>query len=425
MKIGVPSLEFMKLQEDTFFEKLKAVVSEIRKDPKFTTKTVFESGLEKVIFDRLKMSIEVVMVDRPTINAAIELPAMDRNHIFFRALTTAFPNDIGKAISYFQDDKMRIGSVNIKDVTLGGIFQRIPLRMFLHRGLFNPRISDGEIAATILHELGHGFTFFYYLLHTALANFISCRTATDVMGASSDAERIVIIERGARCLGLDGISVQELLTQTPEQISASIQALYINSTLSMLRSETGFGMYELRAVEQMADWFAAKFGAGLESATLQEKLMREGRLLRLENTARSRAGFLTAIMYGVYIIQFSIPFPKFLSEITYDDTISKYDNDADRIKYMRQALIEELRDAKLPDEARDRLVKTIDGMKAVEIRTRKDTDTFGKSVAQYLRGVLIPNYRRNVKNVELQKTLEEAMYNDSFVFHAKLKGALK
>ena len=59
MKIGVPSLEFMKLQEDTFFEKLKAVVSEIRKDPKFTTKTVFESGLEKVIFDRLKMSIEV------------------------------------------------------------------------------------------------------------------------------------------------------------------------------------------------------------------------------------------------------------------------------------------------------------------------------------------------------------------------------
>ena len=24
-----------------------------------------------------------------------------------------------------------------------------------------------------------------------------------------------------------------------------------------------------------------------------------------------------------------------------------------------------------------------------------------------------------------QKTLEEAMYNDSFVFHAKLKGALK
>ena len=175
----------------------------------------------------------------------------------------------------------------------------------------------------------------------------------------------------------------------------------------------------------MADWFAAKFGAGLESATLQEKLMREGRLLRLENTARSRAGFLTAIMYGVYIIQFSIPFPKFLSEITYDDTISKYDNDADRIKYMRQALIEELRDAKLPDETRDRLVKTIDGMKAVEIRTRKDSDTFGKSVAQYLRGVLIPNYRRNIKNVELQKTLEEAMYNDSFVFHAKLKGALK
>ena len=149
MKIGVPSLEFMKLQEDTFFDDLKAVVNKIRQDDKFTTKTVFESGLERVIFDRLKMSIEVVIVDRPNVNAAIELPSMDRNHIFFRALTNSFPNDVGKAISYFQDDKMRIGSVNIQTVTLGGIFQRIPLRMFLYRGLFNPRINDGEIAATI------------------------------------------------------------------------------------------------------------------------------------------------------------------------------------------------------------------------------------------------------------------------------------
>lgn len=425
MKIGVPSLEFMKLQEDTFFDDLKAVVNKIRQDDKFTTKTVFESGLERVIFDRLKMSIEVVIVDRPNVNAAIELPSMDRNHIFFRALTNSFPNDVGKAISYFQDDKMRIGSVNIQTVTLGGIFQRIPLRMFLYRGLFNPRINDGEIAATILHELGHGFTFFFYLLHSAMANFISCKTATDIVGASGDKERVIILERGMRCLGLDGVGVQELLTQTPEQIATSIQALYINSTLSQLRSETGFGMYELRASEQLADWFAAKFGAALESATLQDKLMHEGKAMMLANTARSRAGVLTAVFYGVYIIQFSIPFPKFFSEIFYDETISRYDDDADRIKYMRQALIEELQNSVLPEDARKKLIKDIDAIKVIEKRVRKDKDTFGRSIAVYLKNKLIPNYRRNVSNIELQKTLEEAMYNDSFVYAAKLKGVEK
>lgn len=422
MKIGVPSLEFMKLQEDDFFDKLKAVVRIIRSDPKFTTKTVFESGLEKIIFDRLKMSIEVVIIDRPTINAAIEMPTMDRNHIFWRAITNAMPNTEGKIISYFQDEKMRIGSVDIKKIELGGIFQRIPMRMFLYKGLFNPNINDGEIAATILHELGHGFSFFYYLLHTALANFISCKTATDVMGAKGDDERIIIIERGMRCLGLDGVAVGELLSQTPEQISASIQALYINSTLSLLRSETGFGMYEIRACEQMADWFASKFGAALESATLQDKLMRQGNLLMRQNTARSRAGFLTAIMYGVYIIQFSIPFPKFFSEITWDDTISQYDNDADRIKYMRHALVDELRSANLPDEVRTKLVKDVEAIKVVETSVRNHTNTFNRTVAIFLKKRLIPNYRRNLKNVELQKTLEEAMYNDSYLHAAKLKG---
>ena len=425
MKFGVPSLEIIDYQGDNFYKQLKEAISKIRTNPELTTRVVFESGIEQLIFDRLGMRIELAILNDPEPNAAISIPPVDKNHVFVRPFTQYGENSFGRVISYFDSDKSRIGTVDIHKVRVGGVFSQIPLNLYINTGHFNPAFTDGEIAATILHELGHGFTYFFYLLHSTLCNYISAYTASAVAGANGDKERTLIIEKGLRVMGIDGVGVREFLTQTPEQISTTMQSLYINQTSNQLRSETGFGMYELRAVEQMADWFAAKFGAGLESATLQEKLMREGRLLRLENTARSRVGFLTAIMYGVYIIQFSIPFPKFLSEITYDDTISKYDNDADRIKYMRQALIEELRDAKLPDEARDRLVKTIDGMKAVEIRTRKDTDTFSKSVAQYLRGVLIPNYRRNVKNVELQKTLEEAMYNDSFVFHAKLKGALK
>ena len=71
------------------------------------------------------------------------------------------------------------------------------------------------------------------------------------------------------------------------------------------------------------------------------------------------------------------------------------------------------------------MIKDIDAIKVIEKRVRKDKDTFGRSIAVYLKNKLIPNYRRNVSNIELQKTLEEAMYNDSFVYAAKLKGVEK
>lgn len=425
MKIGVPSLEFMKLQNDSFFADLRDCIELIRQNPKLSTKTIYESKLEGIIFKRLKMSVEIQLRDRPTLNAAIELPSIDRNHIFYRALTTAFPNDVGKSIAYAGSVDARLGYVDIQKVELGGVFTRIPMPVYLNRGLFNDNMSSGEIASILLHELGHGFTFFYYLLHSALANFISAKTATEVMGASSDDQRLILIEKGMRCLGLDGVTVHDMVSLTPEQLAANIQALYINSTLSLLRSETGFGMYELRACEQLADWFASKFGAALESATAQEKLWRDGQKMMIANTARSRLSVMTAVLYGAYVVQFTIPFPKFFSEIFYDDTISKYDDDADRIKYMRQALIDELRDADLPDESRKHLVKNIEDIKVIEARVRKGQEGIGRNLAIFLKKRLIPNYRRNVTNVELQKTIEEAFYNESYVAASKFQGVAK
>ncbi len=61
-------------------------------------------------------------------------------------------------------------------------------------------------------------------------------------------ERTLIIEKGLRVMGIDGVGVREFLTQTPEQISTTMQSLYINQTSNQLRSETGFGMYEFTSM---------------------------------------------------------------------------------------------------------------------------------------------------------------------------------
>lgn len=425
MLLGVPSLEFMQFQNDDFFDKLTTCITNIRQDEKLTTKTVFQSGIEEVIFDRLKMRVEIRIIDDPQPNASIGIPAIDKNHVFVRAFSEYSNDDYGKMISYFDKASDRVGTIDIDKLTVGGVFSNIPIYLAIHSGHFNEIFTDREIASTILHELGHGWTYFYYLLHATLCSFISAATATAIVGAKGDKERIVILQRGLRVMGIDGVAVSELLTQTPEQISASMQTLYINSTSSNLRSATGYGMYEIRAAEQLADWFAVCFGAGLEAATCQEKLYKSSRQITLNNSFKTRASIYSAIAYGALYLSVAIPFPTIFSEVFRDDTISLYDNDDDRIKLMRQGLISQIKDVKLPAMVRKDLLKQIDEMKEVENRVHKDVQKEYSFVTRFLKKHLARGYRQNVKAVELQKTIEEMFFNESYVMAAKFQGVSK
>lgn len=416
-----PSLEFMKLQNDSFLEDLATAVAHIRLDKDLTTRTINDSNIEAIIFKRLKMTIEFSIQKSPIINAHIVLPNIDKNHIFAKTLAGMGNNSAGKIISNIGNVEDRIGFVDINKVRVGGAFSKIPLSMVLTSGLFNDKISDKEIAVTILHELGHAFTYFYYLLHTTLVNFISTAVASDVMGARGDDERIIIIEKGFRILGIDGVAVRDMVTQTSEQITTSIQTLYINDTVNNLRSETGFGMYELRAVEQLADWFASKFGGALYMARLQEKLYTQGIELEKQNIAKNRLSFKTALIHGALVIVTKIPISPLFTSVFLDETVSLYDNDVDRIKFLRRSIIDDIRTGNIPEAEVKNTLESIGEIADIENRISDDSKGFLKSIATMVRKKVLPNYRRNLKAVDLQKNLEDAMYNDSYVYAMKLK----
>jgi hypothetical protein len=84
-----------------------------------------------------------------------------------------------------------------------------------------------------------------------------------------------------------------------------------------------------------------------------------------------------------------------------------------------------LKDAKLPEAARKDLLKQIDEIKEVEKRVSKDIGKGHSSIVLFLKDKLIPNYRRNVKAVELQKNIEEMLYNEVYVQAAKFQGVSK
>lgn len=420
MNIGVPSLEFMEFQNDSFFKDISDAVARIREHAEPTTKVVFESGLEAVVNKRLKTSVEFFIDGALYSNAYVELPKLDKGHPFFIEWKHFVSNDMGRLVANLDNLVRRTGTVNIEKAEVSGIFSAIPVRMCVTLGLLKSSASNQEVAAIILHELGHLFTYYYYALHGTIGGFISTAVATAAAGAKGDAERSVIYQKGARVMGIDNITISTMLQQTPEQNAELLQSLYINETADNLRSQTGHGMYEMKCCEQLADAFAVKFGAGLALTKGLLLINRGGREtfnkpLYYVSLALSLAGAIISLKspLGIGSQMLLLLF----SEDVYD---GNYDTLPDRIRYIKNHLIDGLKKTDMPAEIRKSFLKDIE-----EIDKLSKGANYNPNLYQILRHVLFPSVRRKARSVSLQKTIEEMMYNETFIQAAKLKGATK
>ena len=423
MLLNVPSLEFMQFQSDAFFADLTACVNKIRQADEITTKAVFDSGLEDVVNKRLKTSIEFFVDPAIYDNAYAMLPQLDKNHPFFVEWSKWASNDMGRLVANLETAIQRTGFVNIENATVGGIFSKIPVKTCVTAGLINGKYTDEEVAAIILHELGHIFTYFYYMLNTTIGGFISSAIATAAAGAKGDKEREIILGKGARVMGIDEIALTPMLSQTPEQNAKTLQTLYINDTVDSLRSLTGYGLYELKCCEQLADAFAARFGASVPLATGLDRLT--GAKSRTWSSYYALMAIQTVGMIGGIVANpiFGVGVNLLTLLISDDKYSGGYDNFDQRIKYIRNHLIDQIKDMKMSDKDRKKFLDDIDEVAKIMERAVPSPHEIG--LFQILRNVLLPWSRKRNKAVELQKSIEEMFYNESYVLAAKFKGASK
>lgn len=421
MKIGVPSLEFMEFQNDSFFKDLTNAFTFIRKDDKLTTKTVFDSNIENIINDRLKSNIEFSIENTVIVNAYAFLPEIDKNHPFFVGWAKWTEPTLGKLLATL-DDAAKIGTVDVHGAKLSGVFSKLPVRVKLTSGLIkNKNITDASLAGILLHELGHIFTYFYYLLNATIGGFITTAIATAAAGAKGDKERVVIFEKGNRILGIDNLDTGSLLSQTTEQNTRTLQTLYINETVNQLRTLTGYSVYEQKCCEQLADAFASRFGASRDLALGlyqmhkgQSTTMNRGLYYALTAfSAVASAATSIAVPGGIILVGLGLL-------VSDDLTDGIYDNLKDRMKYIRQHLVQGLKDDSLDNAAKKKYIDDIDAVSVLVSKVYYSPDFF-----QIVRRCLLPSVRKKYKAHEIQKTIEELLYNESYVAAAKFQGATK
>lgn len=409
-----PSLENMQQQKPDFFNELTVIIEKLKR--KEYNDREAEAKLNECIKKYTNLTV-ASKIDRSMgfINAFVETAEFDQAHIFWEQWAQEYDEFTGRMKKPLNGSTGYIDSVNGK---VGGIFAEYVNKMTLTGALIN-ELSPEQTAAVILHEIGHTYTFCYYLGHVAISNLVITQAVRSALKQKDLDKRTKIIKQAADYLNLneyDFIDEGDVGVGPEYSHELKAETLMLNVYRIRHKSATGTDIYDIRSCEQLADQFAVRHGAGYALATATDKF--EGR-----NGAgpRSRVGVwfsrltttLSIILMGM--ISFGIIPLLILLGVVGMSHEKMYDDPSYRIRLIKQNMIDRLKTLTMDKDERASLLRQIDKIQQVE-RNNKDDSPIVRSIAYAL-----SKARTKEMNTEkMQKYLEDMVFSRLYVTHGKL-----
>lgn len=405
------SLESIAMQSGQFFDLLVENVEFLRNDGRFTTATIKESGIMETIRLQTGLSVDVNIRKEGGIGAYVMLPNVDRNHPFINTEFRQFlNNDVGVSALTFKDIVPK-GTVNTQTGKVSGWFSEIRCQMVISYALFTAKdFTNEEIAAVILHELGHLFTYFLHLGSTVVSNLVVTAAAQQVIGAKTYEERSYILKEAERTLGIEVPNKEAMAKINADKEGNGIQTVMLSGLVEKARFETGFNLYELRSCEQIADQFAVKHGAGVHLASGLDRIYRtyghssyRNRMLHVLMEIGKLLLFALGLWLGAVV-------PLLLYVLHINPLKKEYDDPKQRLQFIVSTLTEEIKKRQLPEERRKQLVNDIEIVKSLMDKA-EDKRTLNQVFWQYCRS----EGSAAAKQEKLAKSIQELTHNALFV----------
>lgn len=419
------SVEVIAHQKDEIFKELTRLIEDIRvyaRAKYLKPKSIFTSApakeLLKFIADE-KSGFGLMLSFDPEeahMGPAIYMPRITQDHIFhdddFRDMCKKWKYDLSgdsKEIFKYLKTPVFKGEVDIVGAKLRGMFAKIPCVLLIPEQELTGNgavLSSAQLAAVLLHEIGHAFTYFIMLTRVIRTNQV-----LDIISRAGQIEDTakyeLIIAQTAEAAGITPEN-REIITRQKGKIVLQ-SAIILDNERQNCENELGADVYHSTSCEQLADLFATRCGAGLELVTALEaynKFYRNASFYIINAAAIALMLWVTVITFGIVWI---------IIIFCADNRYTIYDDDYNRYRRIRAQIIEELKTQKLTaDEIRERVSK-ID--KIAELMKGKSGNLgIIDSMCYFL------NRRfRNQRDAEvLQKNLEKMASNDIFVEAALL-----
>lgn len=383
----------------------------LEKHPGFTQ-------LETLVKNRLNMSIKIFSnTDMP---AAIMPFYSNVNHIFLPDMWRGWI-EVRDQRRFLDSIVGRKGSVSLSKARLGGFYSEYQHQVYLNIFMLSQQynMNAPEIAAVLLHELGHGFYGCYYADRVDETNQVLAALARKVLNANEkpDLQYVYLELKKVN----DQVTKEEVdkLLNGPKVVAGATWFKIVNDTV---RSLTLDSTYNRSAFEQRADNFATRFGYGrylilgldklpdftgersfaMRAFSYVMDILTMVALLVLVGVALG-AG---SVIGGIYFIAMSYLYMVGQGEHNMDYT---YDNLKFRYLRVRQDAVDQLKSRNLPKKYVKELLENI-----------YTTDEILKSVVQYrtlsqkVANFIFSGARRAKASIEDQQLMEALSANDLF-----------
>ena len=373
-------------------------------------RAIEKSGLAKIITHYTGIPVDVTLDPNPKPNAWAAPPILTKNHPLLKNAYRALYDEKQAVKLVDNAEGLLQGTVDLRNSKVYGIFTKIDCKLGISVGCFNAKMAADEMAAIMLHEIGHLFTYFEYAANMIRLNYVLNTATKAILETGDKVRRIEIlenVEKAARAPIFDKKALAE------SENKETYEAIIISANREELRSELGSDIYDDRGWERLADQFAARHGAALPLATGLSKIWGRG-----DRSYMSTPKFLMMeTLKTIWFLTAMVIFPAvalilFLTIPPLDDT---YDRPKERLMSLKKQVVEALKDQ---SNDKDRQLSLLQDVKALDdaMAAMKDRDTVFFQVWR----ILSPNIRKQANQVKDQKVLEDLINNNLFVSAAQL-----
>lgn len=407
-----------------FGDDLTVAINHIRSVPRITTSDLVVSGLSAIVMEHTGILVNFYLDDIKTVSAFTAV--IDVNNVLYDDLRRRRTKET-VITKMFKNNPFISGTVDFKAGRVSGDYSKIANSIAVGSWLFRQKKLTSEgIAATLLHEVFHILSMFAYLGEVLCTNFVMQDINRRAMETKNSQERLVLLKDIENVYGTT-IEDKDTLANTI-QLPDMYNALVLDNAVKKSYNDFGNDIYAIRAWEQMADAYVARFGYGKHLALALDFLGRQEVDQAYQSkyldvliwiTRYAAVYYYGAMIATAYMILYTITQVCtifLLGYALYGNPLKRdYDKLPDRIKKIKQQLADALKNPDIAATQRSTVLKDIEAVKKV-LDKMNDSPTLYETLWKYVGG----GYSQS-KIIDMNLKIEELANNDMWIASAKLQ----
>lgn len=412
--IGMEGVNFQ--TNRVFFEELTMIFEELRKlKAEQIPDSELTERMSKVIRENTGLTVKMNFGD---LDPSVQVPHVNKNHpLVVDIHRSMVSSGTGMGMIEKAGGVLR-GGVNLTTGKVYGAFTDIiHVVNYPIRYLIGKKFLSEELAAVVLHEIGHLVTYYLYMSNAVSTNQVLSGLSKAWQDNQTVAERETVLISVHKALNLKTDGIKRLAQSSDKRV---VEAVVLSNVMQKSQYELGSNIYDMTSWEYLSDQYAARMGAGRHLVTGLDKVMNSV----FTPSFRSMPLFLAIEAFKILttfsaLLTFN-PFPLIAVMLTTMPGTDTYDKPEARFQRVRNQIIENQKIKNLSKDDRERLSADLLAIDQVisHVNDRRDFFTV-------LWHAFSSDFRNQWKAEELQKDLERIAANDMFDKVNQLQGLQK